>query len=241
MRNIAMLAILMAAIISASCNFIGQERVRGNGNSKTEDRSVQSFTSVSCFGGYDVYLSQGSTYSVRIEADENLLPYIETTVENGELNIGTKDGFWLSSKGDLKVYVSAPAYNSVSTVGSGNIISQSKLNNTSPIELEVSGSGDIRVELNAPEIVAGLSGSGNMQLTGETRTFKGSVTGSGSIKAGDLKAENVTVDIAGSGSADVFASVKLNVDVAGSGDVRYRGGAQVSSDIAGSGTVKKVD
>lgn len=241
MRNIAILAILLAAITSVSCNFIGEERVRGNGNSKTEDRSVASFTAVSCYGEYDVYLSQGSTYSLRIEADENLLSYIETTVENGVLSIRTKEGFWLSAKDDMKVYISAPAYSSVSTFGSGNIISQSKLNNTSPIELEVSGSGDIKVELNAPEVVAGLSGSGNIQLTGETRTFKGSVAGSGEIKASDLKAENVTIDIAGSGSADVFASVKLDVDVAGSGDVRYRGGAQVSSDIAGSGTVKKVD
>ncbi|HYF31401.1 MAG TPA: head GIN domain-containing protein [Chitinophagaceae bacterium] len=239
MRKITILS-LLAIIVLTSCRYVG-ERVRGNGNLKTEDRSAANFTSVSSFGEYDVYLSQGTSYSVRIEAEENLLPYIETIVDGDMLKIRTKEGYWLSNSTDLKIFVSAPAYSKVKTFGSGNILSQGKLNNTSAIELEVAGSGDVKVEVNAPEVRADLQGSGNIDLSGETRTFTGSILGSGDIKAANLKSENANVDITGSGNADVYASVKLDVDIKGSGDVRYRGSAQTSSNVAGSGSVKKVD
>ena len=239
MRQTLLLAIF-AIIVSTSCDHLG-ERVRGNGKLKVEERNVSNFTSVSSFGEYDVYLSQGAAYSVRVEAEENLLPYIEIVADGDELKIRTKDGYWLSNTTDLKIFITAPAYSRVKTFGSGNIFSQGKLNNTSPIELEVSGSGDVKVELNAPEVHAELKGSGNIDLGGETRTFTGSIMGSGDIRASNLKTENASVDIMGSGNADVYASVKLDVDIKGSGDVRYRGEAQTSSSINGSGSVKKVD
>jgi hypothetical protein len=240
MRNLLILSAL-ALISFASCDYVDSKRIRGDGNFKTEDRQLSNFSSVSSHGSYDVYLTQGTAYSVRIEAESNLLPYIETNVEGDVLEIRTKKGYWLSSKSDMKVYVTAPAFSKVKTFGSGNILSQGMLNNTSAILMESSGSGDIRVELNAPEVSAELRGSGSIDIKGETRNFTGEIKGSGEIQAASLKAENVTVDIMGSGSAEVFASVKLNVDVKGSGDVKYRGGAQVSSDIAGSGSVKKLD
>lgn len=233
--------LFIVTFASTSCDFVHGERVRGNGDVKSEDRQAANFNSISSHGGYDVHLTQGSSFNVKVEAESNLLPYIETIVDGNELRIRTKEGYWLRSKKNMVVYVTAPSFTKVSTMGSGNIVSESKLNNTSPIEMEVAGSGDIKVDINAPEVKAELRGSGNIVVNGETRAFTGSIRGSGDIKASNLKAENVDVDIAGSGNADVFASVKLNVDVKGSGDVRYQGGANVSSDIKGSGSVKKVD
>jgi Putative auto-transporter adhesin, head GIN domain len=240
MRKLFLLSLLATAGFM-SCDYVTGERIRGNGNIKTEDRQVSSFNNVSSHGAYDVYLIQGAAYSLRIEAEENLLPYIDTHVDGDVLEIETKDGYNLSTRRDMKVYITAPAYNTVKTFGSGNIISQARLNNTSPIQMEVSGSGNIKVDVNAPEVKAEVRGSGNIDLQGETRSFTGEIRGSGDIKSPNLKAENVTVDIGGSGSADVYASITLNVDIKGSGDVKYRGGADVRSHITGSGNVKKVD
>ena len=240
MRNILILSIF-TILFSTSCDYITGERVRGNGNLKTEQRTAANFTGVSSHGEYDVYLSQGSSYSVRIEAEENLIPYIETYVDGNVLQIRTKDGYYLDNGSDLKVFIAAPAFATVRTSGSGNIYSDGKLNNTSPIELEVSGSGDVKVSLNAPEVRADLNGSGNINLSGETKIFACSILGSGDINAGELKSEGVDVKITGSGNAEVYASVKLHVSVTGSGDVRYHGSPETTSSITGSGAVKKID
>lgn len=239
MKNSLLILIAAVSLIS-SCNLIEGKRIKGNGVLKTEERSVDSFTGVASHGSFDVIVANGSA-AVKIEAEENVLPYIETIVENGILHIRTKDGFWLSTKLDGKIYVTAPLLNSIKSFGSGNITGASKLSSPDKIELKVTGSADINLDVNTPDVSGEITGSGNMKLTGETKKFSATIAGSGDVKAYDLKSEETIIKISGSGSADVYASVKLDVRVAGSGDVNYKGGGQVSSNIAGSGTVKKVD
>lgn len=231
--------LLLGSLLTSSCRFSGK-RVHGNRNVKTEQRSLSGFQAVESNGVFDVYVSTGPE-SVKIEGEENLLPYIETYVDGGVLKIGTQKGYWLRPERGVRVYVSAPSYNRIESNGSGNIISQSKITNNSKLELEVNGSADIKADVDAPQVTVQLRGSGNANLAGETKSFSGEILGSGDIRALDLKSEETNVKIVGSGDAEVYSSVKLDVSVAGSGDVRYKGGAQVNSHIAGSGGVKKLD
>lgn len=239
MKNTLFILLAFTGILT-SCNIIEGKRIKGNGHMKMEERTVPSFTGVASHGSFDVIVSNGAA-GLKLEAEENILPYIETSVENGVLHIRTKDGYWLSTKLDGKIYVTAPVLTSVKSYGSGNITGKSRISALERLELKVTGSADIDLDVDAPEVEGEITGSGNMKLMGETKKFKATIAGSGDVKAYDLKSEETTIKISGSGSADVFASVKLDVRVAGSGDVNYKGGGQVSSNIAGSGTVKKVD
>jgi hypothetical protein len=240
MRNL-LLGLLSVAVLTGSCRFIHGERIRGNGNLKTENRNETGFKGVESSGSFDLYVSTGATTAVKIEADENIIPYIETYVDGDILKIDTKDGYWLSPKRQAKIFVSAPDYHRIKSYGSGNIIGENKIVGTQKLDLGVSGSADIKMEVDAPEIDADITGSGNLVLAGKTKAFRSSVSGSGNVRAYDLLAEETRVRVAGSGNADVYASVSLDVSVAGSGDVRYKGNGKISSNIAGSGGVKKVD
>ncbi|HEY0434171.1 MAG TPA: head GIN domain-containing protein, partial [Chitinophagaceae bacterium] len=162
----------------------------------------------------NVYLLTGEA-GVRIEAEDNLLPYIETYVDGNTLHVGTKEDYWLQPEREVKIYVSAPSFEKIHSFGSGDIRGES-------VDAETNGSGDI-------------------YLAGSAKTWTGEIRGSGNIKAMDLKADETRVRIYGSGDADVFAASRLDVKVAGSGDVRYKGNPQMSTSIAGSGKVTKVD
>lgn len=235
-----LLLLLSAPVILTSCNFMDGKRVKGNGNVTTEERSVGSFKGVRSSGSFDIYVSTGPQ-SLKIEAEDNLLPHIESYVDGDILKIETKDGIWLRPKRSIKIYVTAPTFKQIRSSGSGNIIGQNTITDSNKIDVSVSGSADIHLDLDAPEIETSISGSGNADLKGQTRIFKGEISGSGSIRAVDLKTEETTIRISGSGDATVYASQKLNVRVAGSGDVRYKGNAEVSSNIAGGGKVTKID
>jgi len=232
--------LIVAISFFSSCRFVTGQRIRGNGNVRTETRSPGSFKSVSSHGSFDVFVSSGEQ-SVRIEAEENLLPYIETYVEGYTLHVQTKDNYWLSPGRKVKIYVSSPDYESIRSYGSGDIIGESKITNSSKLELEVNGSANIKIDVDAPGVNTETNGSGDIFLKGETKSFEGQIHGSGNIKALDLRSNEAKIEIYGSGNADVFVDGKLDVHVAGSGDVNYRGNAQVSSSMAGSGRVKKVD
>jgi len=238
MKNV-LFFLLPVLTLGSACRYVSGERIRGNGNLKTDERSVGSFKSVSSHGSFNVYVSSGDQ-SLKIEAEENLLPYIETYVEGSVLHVQEKDNYWLRPGREVKIFVSLPDFESISSYGSGDIISQSKISNSSKLALTVNGSANIKVDVDAPEIDAETNGSGNIDLKGSAKTWAGEIRGSGNIRAMDLKSEDATIKIYGSGNADVFADSRLDVHVAGSGDVNYKGNAQVSSSIAGSGRVKKL-
>lgn len=240
MKKIFIQAILIS-IVSSSCNSFGK-RIEGSGNVTSQDRSLTGFSGIRSSGFFDVYLSSGSAQSVRVEAEDNLHSYIETTLDGDDLEIDTKEGYNLQPAKKVKIYITSPDFKKVRLSGSGDIISQNRIAGKDKIELSLAGSGNIKVDMNAPSVDAEMAGSGDINLSGQVKKFDGKLSGSGNIRAMDLKTEETTIRISGSGNADVYASEKLEVKVAGSGNVRYKGGVQeVISKITGSGSVKKVD
>ena len=65
------------------------------------------------------------------------------------------------------------------------------------------------------------------------------ISGSGNVHTRALEADDVTLNVAGSGDADVTARKTLTVSIAGVGNVKYVGDAAVKSSIAGRGSVSK--
>ncbi|MEJ7769669.1 MAG: head GIN domain-containing protein [Chitinophagaceae bacterium] len=241
MRNL-LLALFLVPVIFTSCRLITGKRVKGNGNIRTEERPVSSFTKVEVRGAMKVYIKQGDLEPVRIEADENLLPYIELIQNGDELTVKTKNGFNLNSSGDMKIYVTAPIYKRIQVSGACDIIGQNKIDDSEKLDLHVSGAGEIRMDVDAPSIAASISGSGNVNLKGETKKFDLELSGAGKAKCYELLSENTKVDISGAGDAEVYASVKLEADVRGAGTVNYKGNAKsVNQHVSGAGSVNRKD
>lgn len=224
-----------------SCRLMGGERVNGNGVLKSENRAVTGFRGVSVAGGMDVVLIPGAQHSVRIEADENLLQHIVTELDGDILEIGPEKGHNLNPDAGLKVYVTAPLFNVVEVNGSGNVVSQSRIKADERLRTEISGSGDMRLELDAPEVEMEITGSGTIILSGNTRRFRSEINGSGDLRAFDLLSEDTEVEISGSGDAQVFASKQLGIRINGSGNVDYKGNPpSINQNVAGSGSVRKM-
>jgi hypothetical protein len=239
MRYIILVAACAMLCLSA-CRYSVNRSIRGNGNSATRNHSVGSFTKVDVSGPFDVFVSQGTTASVRVEADENLQEYIEVRVAGDGLNIDTRDHVNLRPRSAIRVYITSPVYNGLSVTGSGDLKSNSRLT-SDHLSLNVTGSGDMAVEVDAPVVNSEITGSGSISIRGATRSLDAEVNGSGEVHAFDLLSENTTIAISGSGDAEVFASKQLKINVAGSGDVRYKGSASVNQSVAGSGNVRKVN
>lgn len=235
------LLLAVASLSFASCRFGMGRKIRGNGNVTTSTRNPGDFHRVEQKGSFDLVLKTGEVASVQIEAEENIAAHIETTVSGGTLEIRTEEGFRLSPSHDIRIVVTAPAFDGVASFGSGNTTSEGMISDSTGIKVSTSGSGDITLQVQAPEVHAESYGSGNIQLSGQTRDFSLETAGSGDLAADGLQAENVTIEINGSGSAKVNASKSLDVSVRGSGDVSYKGNPSLKTDIKGSGSLHKMD
>lgn len=218
----------------------GGRRLKGSGNVSTETRSIGgSYSKVALKGSMDVEFTQGPAQAAIIEADDNILPYIELAVHDDELVVDMKDDISIKSHHGIKIKLTAPDVYELSLAGSGNIIVTNTLGSTEPVRFKLSGAGNVDATVNSPQVIASSAGSGDIKLKGETKDLEVSMAGSGNFEGGELHTETTKVTIAGSGNADVHASVKLNAKIVGSGDVSYKGSPEVTSSIAGSGSVHK--
>lgn len=234
--------IFVISFALGSCHLILGKRIRGNGNIKTEDHPVSSFKNVEVSGSINVYVSQGEIKPVKIEGDENLLQYVEILQEGNKLIVRERPGYNLSPTGDMRIYITAPVYNDIEVSGASDIIGQTKIVNSENLELHASGAGDIKMDVDAPSLTADISGSGSIDLKGQTKDVDLGLSGAGHAHCFDLLAENTKVDISGAGSAEVFASVKLEAEVSGAGSVSYKGNAAtVNQHISGVGSINKVN
>ena len=217
--------------------------IKGDGNLKKETRHVTDFTSLSSHGAMDVKISYGNSNSIEVEADENLLPYIETNVENGKLIIQTKKNVNLKSSSKMVVYVSMTKINKLQLSGSGNLEGSGSFTSDTQSEVMLSGSGNIYLtSASFKNLDLSISGSGNIVLKGgSANSVNASVSGSGNIDCSGLTAENVEVKISGSGNAKVNANKSLSANISGSGNVYYKGNVtNISTKIVGSGKAIKI-
>ncbi len=231
--------ILIAAF--AACDNPFNRTISGNGNITTSERNVSNFKDIRCAGSYDVELTQGSPSSVKIKTDENIQSYIVTDIDGDELNIHTKEDVNLHPSDKIKLYITTDKLEEFKLTGSGNVSTTNKFSGGDHLNLDISGSGTMRFDVNTPRVESSISGTGDIYVSGETRNSKIEIAGSGNYHAEDLKAENATVKIAGSGDARLFADSTLDINIAGVGNVYYKGDASVSQNIAGSGKIKKIE
>jgi hypothetical protein len=211
--------------------------------SKIEDRHLSGFNALDLAGSFDVYVTQGSTESVKVEAPDNIIDHIITEVNGGILRVYNKNdnGFhWGDLFGNHKkiaVYVIVKDVNSIGLTGSGDVFFKEGIH-TNTLKLRVSGSGDMSGSVEVKNLEASISGSGDVKLSGRADNSTVSVGGSGDYSGRNLVTVNTAVRVSGSGDASVNASNRVDASVSGSGDIRYTGGAKsVSSAKSGSGDI----
>src|SRR5438067_4887985 len=136
MRKIYLLA-LFVATIAASCDVMFRKPIHGNGKLTSEQRTVGNTEKIKSMGNFNIDIVQGSPSSVKIEADENLLPYIVTENREDKLIIRTKEGYNLSSENKIKVTVTTDRLEEVELDGSGNVNGTGKFTGTDHLKISV--------------------------------------------------------------------------------------------------------
>ncbi len=244
MRYLILFMFLVGIFVlgSRSCdNFsiFGFGGVRGEGPLKTETRDVRDFHAVDVALPGQIEISVSDHFSVDVQAQENLLPLLKTEVENGELKIYFDQN--VSEVKDLKVRISAPAFDGLSLAGSGTMKVLTPLH-SEQLELSIGGSGTIDLpQADVNNLKCSIAGSGDLHVGGKAEAVEYSIAGSGDIAAKALLANTGKAAISGSGTVTCNVAQTLKAEIAGSGDIYYTGSPAVDTDIAGSGKVKRVD
>ncbi|MTI40551.1 head GIN domain-containing protein [Fulvivirga lutimaris] len=209
----------------------------------SEIRDVSSFDGISLGSSGTLFLTIGSEQKVELKGKSSVIEDIITEVRGSTLIIKQRNSsgwFSWSSSEDFDVYVTVPSIEALDVSGSGRIYGKSKIA-SSRLDLGVSGSGRMEIDVDASMIEASVSGSGRITVDGKGKDLEIHISGSGSVDAEHLAVENVEARISGSGRCEVNVSKSIDARISGSGSVYYKGDPdKVNSNTSGSGRVKKI-
>ena len=211
----------------------------GSGNIVTEKRTTSSFTGVNAAGGFEIEIKNGPAEEVTIEADDNIIKYIKTNVEDGQLKIRLKINN--VNEAHLKVFITAPEINKINTSAAAVLTVKDGLKSAGEINLQASSGSKITAAVDAPSVVANASSAGDIIINGRTKTFTAESSSGSSIKAFQLLSENTVATASSGASTNVHASVSLNANASSGGNVKYKGVTNAKINQSSGGSVSKED
>ncbi len=225
MKKSAFLLIIVALLVN-SCIIDGWDKgISGNGHVEEESRDVSGFSGVHASTGIDVFISEGSGFDVKVEADENLLEVILTEL-NGNMLVIKTDRVNIRSAKSKKVYVTMPKLKELKISSAGDCKGMTPFN-CDDLRVSISSAGDLKLDVEANRIDINISSSGDATLTGRTGVLDANLSSAGDLHAFDLIAETVSVDVSSAGDARVFASEEISMNASSAGNIYYKGGAEV--------------
>ena len=227
-----LLAIIALIVMMTGCT---SERIEGNHDLVTVERSSQPFSQVISQGSFSVKIISDSISRVEVKAESNILPYIYTMSDGTTITLGYTEGQNIHENYPVEIYLHTPVLQGINLSGSGMVESNGFISNS--VNLKISGSGSINSNFNTENMDASISGSGNMVLTGFAKNTTFNVSGSGNIDAKALAQEHCFADISGSGNITTNANKSLDATISGSGNIFYLGNPVITTHISGSGNL----
>jgi hypothetical protein len=212
--------------------------VRGSGNLVRETRVVSAFDGVAVGGGIRGEVQIGRQ-QVEVSADDNVLPLVETVVEDGVLLVRFKPHLWLNTRNPVVVRVSAPSISSLESSGGSRLTAS--LNPIDDLSIESSGGGDVEARhVSVKELRADVSGGGALILEGSADKVKLALSGGSRCKAQELRARAARIEASGGSVARLAVSETVRgvasggsvVHVSGNPEMRVAssGGSVIDSD-----------
>lgn len=211
-------------------------RIKGSGNIVEKARAVAPFSKLRVEGPVDVRINQSGSESLRVSADDNIEPLIESRVDGDTLVLRIQERAGYSTRHAPVVWLDVKQLQSVQISGSGDVV-MDRLKGDS-FNLSLSGSGDLAIGLlEVKQLSAHLSGSGDVHVAGRADQQTWALQGSGDVDARSLGGNSAKAQLSGSGDLSLGVVDILDVSLSGSGDLSYAGRPKLTQRVSGSGEV----
>ncbi len=226
MRTLVKITVLITIYLAllfttSSCVFEQIIGVKGNGNVISEDRSISSdFEIINVQQGINLYLTQGKSTGISVEADENILDLLITEVKNNELNIYFEKN--VNRAKARNVYLTTENISKINTSSGASVKSENTIQAES-LELKSSSGSAIKIHANAHEIKSEASSGSTITIFGKSNTLNANASSGSSINANELKTVDAITKVSSGANMDVNVTGRLTAKASSGGAIDYEG------------------
>ena len=238
---VKILILFLMTLFLSSCAFdinLGEFGTgeKGNGKIVTESRNTnQEFTKISAQEGIMVYVTQAKEYTIKVEADENIIDLIGTEIADGNLKIHAIENIGRATK---KVYVSLPTITALKSASGAHLNSENKIKSNQLI-VDGSSGANMNLSIETNEIEIDASSGANINLEGEADDTNIDASSGGNINAKNLKTQYCDADASSGGNLSIYVGKNLKADASSGGNISYLGDPTVENNKSVSGSVHK--
>jgi len=223
LRHFTLIAILLLPIVSSAQRSWNNPRVRASQEMATESREIKdNYKGLLVTDGIEVEMSYGSSTSLDIRANANLLKHLKTKVnDDGVLVLTLKKGSY-SGKISIQIKLVAgerPTFIKV-TDGSTLVVND-------PID-----QADLKLK---------VTDSARLELGGKVRDLEAVVTDSANIRAYGLRADNCEAKATDGARLEVSVSYGLAAKVTDGARISYKGNPKLMVQKSDGGRVVKAN
>ena len=230
---------IIASVVLSACQLPFVDVVRGSGNLVTETREVSGFNKIRLDGAGRLVVTQGSSESLEIEAEDNIIGELTSDVQGDTLILGFQDQPWQTSLIPTEIITYNLMVTDLTDItfnGAGDFTMDSL--ETSTLNLDINGAGQYNIaDLMADSLSVEITGTGTISIGGQVETQTVDIDGAGNYQAGDLETTSTEITINGLGNGTVWATDTLEITINGAGNLNYYGNPSVTEDVSGAGDI----
>ena len=222
MKNLKLLIIILLTsvmITDVSAQF--NKRVRGSGDVIKETRDIDGFTGVKTATAIDIFLTQGNSFNVEVEADDNIMEHIVTKVKNGVLEVYL-DRVNLTYHKKMVVHVTMKEVDYLSASSAGDIVCVTPVK-ADYLKIRTSSAGDVKIDVQANSLDLSTSSSGDITISGKADYLEARTSSAGDIKGYDLVVREANLSSSSAGDIKITVTERLKARASSAGDIYYAG------------------
>ena len=190
-------------------------------------------------GDGNVSVNMGEDETLMLIGDENLVKSVVTDVNDGLLRISYSEPLFQNDNTSIDIIVTVKNIEAIHLEGAGQITALHI--EAEDLELFVSGSGKMNLNVDTETLVTKIIGDGSITVTGTTNRQVVLLEGSGFYNGASLSSLEAGVRVNGLGEIRIFVEDELNAISVNGGRIIYSGSPSISlSDVSGDGTIRKI-
>ncbi|WP_295959542.1 DUF2807 domain-containing protein [uncultured Alistipes sp.] len=264
MKRILLIAVLLGAMITATTYFVCiaapsvlfGKSLKGSGNIITRTIDAPAFDQVDAARAVKVVITDKATDKITIEADDNIMDYVEVKAKGGRLTASIDKS--INNVSNVNVTVTIPANGRIRSLDASSaakitgdvLLTADKFSidasSAAKIEAAVkaaecrvsaSSASKIEAEINATSCTVDASSASKITLKGSAATCSIDMSSASKLSAGDFAVADCTVSTSSAAKATVNCTGKLRADASSGSSVRYTGDCQTSISKSSGGSV----
>ncbi|WP_152969727.1 head GIN domain-containing protein [Pedobacter sp. Hv1] len=205
---------------------------------------VKNFNSIAVRSGIDLYLTQGTSETLTIKGDADLIKDVIVEQNGADVTIRYKEGVnWgrLFKNQSIKVYVNYKNLKGLTASGGSDVYTENTLK-TDLLNVRASGGSDVKLTLACKDLNLEISGGSDANLSGSGENMTLTASGGSDVDAYGYTVNYAKVNVSGGSDANIFVNKGLEAGASGGSDVSYKGNASLKKTTSSkSGDIRRVN